>query len=318
MAASSNRAIYGAIMANTAIAISKFIASVFTGSSAMLSEGIHSLVDTGNGILLLIGIRKSKKPADDTHPFGYGKEVFFWSFVVALLIFALGGGLAIREGIKHLQHPQPMTNFGWNYLVLILAMIFEGAALRVALQEFNTTRGSKPFFRALKDSKDSATVAVVIEDTAALIGLVIAFSAVFLGQITGWVYFDGIGSVLIGVLLVSVSLFFAIECKALLIGEGLLPENIGKITNILEEEKCVLNFRRPLSLYFGPRQVLVNLDVNFADDLTSDEIEETIDRIESRIKAALPMVNRIYIEAETLGRRSREKKPDPRNLGDIL
>jgi len=168
MAASSNRAIYGAIMANIAIAICKFIASVFTGSSAMLSESIHSLVDTGNGFLLLIGIRRSKKPADDTHPFGYGKEVFFWSFVVALLIFALGGGFAIREGIKHLRHPQPMTNFGWNYLVLILAMIFEGAALRVALQVFNTTRGSKPFFRALKDSKDSATVAVVIEDTAAL------------------------------------------------------------------------------------------------------------------------------------------------------
>ena len=304
MAGSSNRAIYGAIIANTAIAVCKFIAAFFTGSSVMLSEGIHSLVDSGNGFLLLIGVKRSKKPADDAHPFGYGKEVFFWSFVVALLIFALGGGFAIREGIKHLQHPKPLTNVGWNYLILILAMIFEGAALRVALQELNTTRGSKPFFKALKDSKDSATVAVVIEDTAALLGLVIAFTAVFLGQITGWVYFDGIGSVLIGVLLVSVSLFFAIECKALLIGEGLLPEDIEKITTILEEEKHVLEFGRPLSLYFGPSQVLVNLDVNFADNLTPDDIEKTIDSLEFKIKAALPLVNRIYIEAETLRRRT--------------
>jgi len=310
MAGSSNRAIYGAIIANTAIAISKFIAAFFTGSSAMFSEGIHSLVDTGNGFLLLIGVRRSKKPANDKHPFGYGKEVFFWSFIVALLIFALGGGIAIYEGIKHIQHPKSLTNVRWNYLVLILAMIFEGAALRVALQEFNATRDSKPFFKALKDSKDSATVAVVIEDTAALLGLVIAFSAVFLGQLTGWVYFDGMGSVLIGVLLVSVSLFFAIECKALLIGEGLLPEDIEKITTILEEEKRVIVFQRPLSLYFGPSQVLVNLDVNFADNLTSDDIEETIDRIESKIKAALPVVNRIYVEAETLRRRSRIRAED--------
>ncbi len=305
MAGSSNRAIYGAILANTAIAICKFTAAFFTGSSAMFSEGIHSLVDTGNGFLLLIGVRKSKKPADDAHPFGYGKEIFFWSFIVALLIFALGGGFAIREGIKHLQNPEPLSHVRWNYLVLLLAMIFEGAALRVALQEFNKTRGSKSFLKALKDSKDSTTVAVVIEDTAALMGLMIAFFAVLLGQITGWVYFDGLGSVLIGVLLVSVSLFFAIECKALLIGEGLLPEDLDKITSILEEEQRVLSFLRPLTLYFGPNQVLVNLDVNFADSLTSDDIEETIDRLESKIKAALPVVNRIYIEAETLRRRSR-------------
>ncbi len=310
MAASSNRAIYGAIIANIAIAVSKFVAAFFTGSSAMFSEGIHSLVDTGNGFLLLIGIRRSRKPADDIHPFGYGKEVFFWSFVVALMIFAIGGGLSIREGIKHLQYPQPLTNFGWNYLVLALAMLFEGAALRVALQQFNAGRGSRPFFRALIDSKDSATLAVVIEDSAALVGLVIALLSVFLGQITGWVYFDGLGSVMIGILLVIVASFFAIECKALLIGEGLLPEDVDKITTILEEEKRVLSFRKPLSLYFGPNQVLVNLDVNFADDLTPDGIEEAIDGLEVRIKAALPMVNRIYIEAEALRRKSGIKTED--------
>ena len=307
MAASSNRAIYGAILANTAIAVSKFIAAFFTGSSAMFSEGIHSLVDTGNGFLLLVGIRRSQKPADDIHPFGYGKEVFFWSFVVALLIFAIGGGFSIREGIKHLQHPRPLSNLGWNYLVLTLAMLFEGAALRVALKEFNASRGSKPFFRALRETKDSATLAVVIEDTAALLGLVIAFLAVFLGQLTGWEYFDGIGSVLIGMLLVTVALFFAAECKALLIGEGLLPENVDKIISILEKEDRVLSFRRPLSLYFGPNQVLVNLNVDFADDLTADEIEKTIVSLEVGIKDALPKVNRIYIEAEAIRRGGRQK-----------
>ena len=300
MAGSSKIAIYGAIAANSAIAVSKFVAAFFTGSSAMLSEGIHSLVDTGNGVLLLFGIKLSKSPPDDKHPFGYGNEIFFWSFVVAILIFALGGGIAIYEGVRHILHPRQLANVQWNYVVLILAMIFEGAALRVALKQFNASRRNKPFLRAIKDSKDTSTVAVVVEDTAALLGLIIALLSVFLGHISGWPYFDGIGSVLIGVLLVSVAFFFAAECKALLVGEGLLPEDIEKIDQILDEEPRVSVYRRPLSLYFGPNEVLVNLDVHFIDDLNSDQIEQTVDRIEARIKAALPSVNRIYIEADTI------------------
>ena len=300
MAGSSKIAIYGAIIANTAIAICKFVAAFFTGSSAMLSEGIHSLVDTGNGVLLLVGIRLSKSPPDEKHPFGYGNEVFFWSFVVAILIFALGGGIALYEGIRHILHPRTLTNVQWNYVVLILAMVFEGSALRVALKQFNASRSNKPFLRALKDSKDSSTVAIVVEDTAALAGLAIALVSVFLGHVTGWVYFDGIGSVLIGLLLVAVSLFFAAECKALLVGEGLLPEKVEQIQQILEDEPRVDAYRRPLSLYFGPNEVLVNLDVHFVDNLSSDQIEETVDRIESQIKQELPNVNRIYIEADTI------------------
>jgi cation diffusion facilitator family transporter len=288
MAGSSKIAIYGAIAANSAIAVSKFVAAFFTGSSAMLSEGIHSLVDTGNGILLLFGIKLSKSPPDEKHPFGYGNEIFFWSFVVAILIFALGGGIAIYEGVQHIIHPRQLTNVHWNYVVLILAMVFEGAALRVALKQFNASRRNKPFLRALQDSKDSSTVAVVVEDSAALLGLIIALLSVFLGHVSGWPYFDGIGSVLIGVLLVSVSFFFA------------APEDIEQIQKILDEEPRVSVYRRPLSLYFGPSEVLVNLDVHFIDELTSDEIEETIDRIEGRIKQALPAVNRIYIEADTI------------------
>jgi divalent metal cation (Fe/Co/Zn/Cd) transporter len=188
----------------------------------------------------------------------------------------------------------------WNYLVLVMAMVFEGSALRLALKQFNVSRRNKPFLRALRDSKDTSTVAIVVEDSAALIGLMIALLSVFLGHVSGWPYFDGIGSILIGLLLVGVSFFFAAECKALLIGEGLLPEEVDKIQQVLEEETRVMAYRRPLSLYFGPSEVLVNLDVNFVDELTSDEIEVTIDRIEARIKTALPAVNRIYIEADSI------------------
>lgn len=306
MAGSSKKAIYGAIIANSAIAISKFVAAFFTGSSSMLSEGIHSLVDTGNGALLLFGIKRSKRPADDRHPYGYGNEVYFWSFMVAVLIFSLGGGIALYEGIEHLLHPRKLENVQWNYVVLIFAMMFEGWALRVALQEFNKTRGDKGILQALRDSKDTSTSAIVIEDTAALLGLIIAFVCLVLGQVTGIVYFDGLGSVLIGLLLISVSLFFAVECKDLLVGEGLVQEDVDKIQNILTSEKNVAAFQRPLSLYFGPTEVLVNLDVNFIDDLTSDEIESTVDRIEKKVKEAIPTVNRIFIEAETIAVKKRK------------
>jgi len=300
MAGTSNKAIYGALIANSAIAISKFIAASFTGSSSMMSEGIHSLVDTGNGVLLLLGIKKSKRPADEKHPFGYGNEVYFWSFIVAILIFALGGGFALYEGIIHIMHPKELSDVMWNYLVLSLAIVFEGSALYVALTQFNKTRKGKPFFKALVDTKDTATAAIVIEDTAALLGLTIALFSVFLGQITGIVYFDGIGSVLIGLLLISVSVFFALECKSLLIGEGLQEEDVEKIEEILASEKNVTAYKRPLSLYFGPNEVLINLNANFKDGLISDEIEQTVDRIESQIKNSIPAVNRIFIEAETI------------------
>ena len=300
MAGSSKKAIYGAVAANTLIAISKFIASFFTGSSSMLSEGIHSLVDTGNGILLLFGIRKSKTPPDEVHPFGYGKEIYFWSFVVAILIFALGGGIALYEGIQHLIHPKPLENMIWNYSVLSVALIIEGAALRIALKEFNKSRGEKPLMQAIRESKDTSTVAIVIEDGAACIGLLIALVSVLLGDVTGIPYFDGAGSVLIGLLLISVSWFFAIECKGLLVGEGLLKADLDRIDAIVSGHENVLLSKRPLSMYLGPNEVLVNLDVNFTDNLTSDQIEQTIDQIEKRIKSEIPVINRIYIEAETI------------------
>ncbi len=300
MSGTSKKAIYGAVIANIAIAISKFTAAVFTGSSTMLSEGIHSLVDTGNGILLLLGIKKSKRPADENHPFGYGNEVYFWSFIVAVLIFALGGGIALYEGIEHILHPKEVTDVIWNYVVLILAIVFEGSALSIGLKEFNKTRGNVSFYKALIETKDTSTAAIVIEDSAAVAGLTIALITLFLGQITGIEYFDGIGSVLIGLLLLSVSTFFAIECKSLLIGEGLPESDIHKINSILSKDEAVTAYKRPLTLFFGPDEVLVNLNVNFKDDLVSDEIEQIVDRLENEIKKSIPSVNRIFIEAETI------------------
>lgn len=307
MSGTSKKAIYGAVIANVAIAISKFTAAFFTGSSTMLSEGIHSLVDTGNGILLLLGIKKSKRPADDNHPFGYGNEVYFWSFVVAVLIFALGGGIALYEGIEHILHPKEVTDIIWNYVVLILAIIFEGSALLIGLKEFNKTRDNTSFYKALIDTKDTSTAAIVIEDSAAVAGLTIALLTLFLGQVTGIEYFDGIGSVLIGLLLLSVSTFFAIECKSLLIGEGLPESAIHKINSILSKDEDVSAFKRPLTLFFGPNEVLVNLNVNFKDDLVSDEIEQIIDRLENKIKKEIPSVNRIFIEAETILTKKKRK-----------
>ena len=300
MSGSSNKAIFGAIAANTAIAISKFIAAFFTGSSTMLSEGIHSLVDTGNGALLLFGIKKSKRPPDDEHPFGYGNEVYFWSFVVAVLIFALGGGIALYEGIEHILHPKEITDPIWNYVVLVSAIIFEGTSLIIALKEFNKTRGGATFIQALTDTKDTSTAAIVIEDSAAVAGLFIALISLILGQLTGIVYFDGIGSVLIGLLLLSVSTFFALECKSLLIGEGLPKSKVDKIMKILDSDEDVTAYKKPLTLFFGPEEVLVNLNVNFKDGLVSDEIEQIVDRLENKIKNEIPNVNRIFIEAETI------------------
>lgn len=307
MSGHSNKAIYGAIIANIGVATSKFIAAFFTGSSSMLSEGIHSLVDTGNGSLLLYGIRKSNKPADDEHPFGYGNEVYFWSFIVAVLIFALGGGIALYEGIEHVLNPREIRHVVWNYVVLVSAIIFEGASLRIALKEFSKTRGNKSFFRELIDTKDTSTAAVVIEDTAALTGLGIALISVFLSHLTGIVYFDGIGSILIGLLLIGVSLFFAVECKSLLIGEGLMEKDVVTIEKVLANDHYVNTYKKPLSLYFGPQEVLVNLDVNFKDGLTSDEIELAVDRIEQKIKDSIPSVNRIFIEAETIKAKKKDK-----------
>ena len=301
MAGSAKGPIYAAIAANVAIAISKFIAATFSGSSAMLSEGIHSLVDTGNGFLLLFGIRQSKKKPDANHPLGYGQEVYFWTLVVAILIFAIGGGMSLYEGIMRVQHPEPVGDPTMSYIVLVLAMIFEGAALVFAIRSFNKTRRpGKSFWTEIRTSKDPTSFAVVFEDTAALIGLVIALIGVFLSQTFNNPLFDSAASLLIGVLLSIVSVLLAYESKDLLIGESAFPEVRESIRKIVEADDAVSLMNPPVTMHLGPQDILVALDVEFKDELTADDIEASITRIEKAIREDNSSVKRIFIEAKSL------------------
>ncbi|MEM7655263.1 MAG: cation diffusion facilitator family transporter [Bacteroidota bacterium] len=302
MAGSAKGPIYAAIAANTGIAIAKFIAASISGSSAMLSEGIHSLVDTGNGFLLLYGIKQSKKPADALHPLGHGKEIYFWALVVAVLIFAIGGGMSFYEGIAHLQHPEPIKDPTISYIVLAVSIIFEGAALYFALKSFNKQRKGKRFWRAIKDSKDPSMFAVIFEDGAALIGLVIALLGVYLGYTFQEPLFDGLASVLIGVILTVIAILLAVESKALLIGESADSEIIQGIREIVEGDPATHRFNHPITFHMGPENVFLALDVEFHDNLTSDQIEIAVARIEKAIRAEFTIIKRIFIEAKAVSK----------------
>ena len=306
MAGESKSAIFGAIAANVLIAISKFIAAFFTGSSAMISEGIHSLVDTSNGLLLLYGIRRSKRSPDKEHPFGYGKEIYFWSFVVAILIFALGGGIAIYEGIHYLQHPQPTEHVLWNYIVLTLAFVFEGMALLFALKGFRAKNKDKNLLKAIRKSKDSAGFAIIVEDFSALIGLAIALFGITMNLVTNNPIWDGIASIMIGVLLCAVSIFMANESRGLLLGEGATPEDLLIINKIIEEHPNTSFYAPPKTMHLGPDSVLLALDINFVDGLSTDQLEKTIRELELEISKQRPHINKIYIESKSMTGRAAE------------
>lgn len=264
----------------------------------MLSEGIHSVVDTGNQILLLYGLNRSKKPADEDFPFGHGKEIYFWSFVVAILVFAVGAGVSVYEGIHHILEPQPMKNPMVNYVVLALALCFEGAAWLFALKEFSKTKGKKGYIDAVKTGKDPTIFVVLFEDSAALLGLVIAFAGVLLSQTTGLAYFDGIASVLIGLLLGGTAVWLAYETKGLLIGERANRPVIDGIREIVNSCKEVEHINEVLTMHMGPEFILVNLSVDFVDSASAAQIENIVAEIDGQIKAAFPLVKRIFIEGE--------------------
>lgn len=300
MASGSKAFIYAAIGANLGIAAAKFVAASFTGSSAMLSEGIHSAVDSGNGILLLYGVKKSTQPADSRHPFGYGKELYFWSLVVAILIFALGGGISIYEGIKHLQHPEPITDPTINYIVLALAFAFESVALILAIKELNQVRGKKGIWQAVRETKDPSVATIVFEDTAALAGIIVAALGVFLGTTYGWTWADGTASIIIGVILTTVATLLARETKGLLVGEGANDEVLESIRNLIRSDEAIEAMDRPLTMYFGPNDALLALNVQFRRGLSPKLTEAAVDRIENAIRSAHPEIRHIYIEADSL------------------
>jgi cation diffusion facilitator family transporter len=299
-AGGSKTVIFAAIAGNLAIAATKFVAAFMTGSSAMLSEGVHSLVDTGNGLLLLWGIRQAALPPDDQHPFGRGKELYFWTLIVAVLIFALGGGISIYEGIVHFSDPHAIADPTINYIVLALAFLFEGSAWFVAFREFRKLKGQRGYIQAVRESKDPTTFTILFEDSAAMLGLVVAFLGILFGHALGIPQLDGIASVVIGVILCVVAVFLAYESKGLLIGEGVDAETRTSITRFVQADPDVDKLIRALSMHLGPNDVLLTLEIAFRPGLSAAQAAAAIDRMDKAIRSAHPEVRHLFVEAQAL------------------
>jgi cation diffusion facilitator family transporter len=299
MAASSKKVIYAALIGNALIAVTKFAAASITRSSAMLSEAIHSLVDTGNQVLLLYGLSRSKKPADEEFPFGHARELYFWSFVVAIMIFAVGAGISIYEGVRHTLHPEPMGSPHVNYIVLGLAMLFEGAAWLFALREFKKHKGRRGFLQAVHEGKDPSLFVVLFEDSAAMLGLMVAFIGVLLTDLTGILYFDGVASIVIGLILGATAAWLAYETKGLLIGESANPEVVECIREIAGGHPQIEQVNEVLTMHMGPEDILVNLSVDFVDTTTAEQIEDIVAAMDRRLKEKIPEVKRVFVEAES-------------------
>ncbi|PMS33432.1 cation diffusion facilitator family transporter [Trinickia symbiotica] len=289
--------VYGGMAGNVAVATTKFVVAGITGSSAMLSEAIHSVVDAGDGLLLLLGMKRSRRPPDAEHPFGYGKEVYFWSLIVAVMIFGVGGGISAYQGLLHMLHPAPLEDAMWNYIVLGCAAIFEGASFTIALRATLEEKGSKPFWQALHSSKDPSTITVLAEDSADLLGLLLAAIGVYASHRFDMPALDGAASIAIGLVLAAVAGLLMYETRSLLLGEGVELEIARAIRKLVQEDHAVASAAQPLTMYFGPDDILLTLDVSFKPGTSGKEIAVAIERIESSIQSRFPNIKRIYIEA---------------------
>ena len=299
--AGSKKVIYAAILGNLLIAATKFTAAFFTGSSAILSEGVHSLVDTGNGGLLLYGLRRAARPADKTHPLGHGRELYFWSFIVALMVFAVGAGVSFYEGVVHILEPEPVTNPIVNYVVLGLATIFEGGSWFVALKEFRTVKGKLGYIEAVQQSKDPSVFTVLFEDTAALLGLIVAFVGISAAQIFNMPELDGVGSIGISLILGATAIFLARESKGLLIGEAALPEVEQQILDLANRDPDIQRANGVLTVHMGPRQIVAGLSVEFEDHIQAPAIEACVVRLEAALKQANPDIVTLFVKPQTTG-----------------
>jgi cation diffusion facilitator family transporter len=296
---SSLKVIYAALAGNFLIAITKFGAAAYTGSSAMLSEAIHSMVDTGNQLLMLYGLRRAKRPADVHHPFGYGMELYFWTFVVAILIFAIGGSISVYEGISKLSTPHPVENAYINYTVLGFAMVFEAAAWWVAFKEFRSSKGELGYLEAVRRSKDPTIFTVLFEDTAAMLGLVVAMIGIYLADTLNMPILDGVASIVIGVILGLTAVLLAYESKGLLIGEGARGAVVDGIRAIIDSDDRIEHINEVLTMHMGPRDVLLNLSIDFDSAQDADTVQRAISELEARVKEEFPIVTRIFIEAQS-------------------
>src|SRR5262245_2606917 len=296
----SKIAIYAAIAGNMAIAATKFVAAALTGSSAMLSEAIHSMVDTGNGWLMLLGVRKSRKPPDADHPFGHGHELYFWTLIVGVLVFAVGGGMSVYEGIEHILHPRSPENVIWSYAVLGIAVVFEGTTWLFGWKAFSDERGRKGVVEAIHETKDPSTFTVLLEDTAALLGLLFAFAGIFLGSQLELPYLDGVASVLIGLLLCGVAILMVYESKGLLIGEGLDRGSLKSIRKLVKADPGVEWVGHLHTMYLGPHEVLLTIELRFHGRISALEVRQSARRLREPIQSQHPDVRRIFFGADAL------------------
>ncbi len=299
MSHSSKKAIYAAAGANFGISVAKMGAGFYTGSSAMLTEAVHSLVDTGNQGLILLGMKRAAIPADDVHPFGYGKELYFWTFLVAILIFALGAGVSLYEGIHKTLHPEGLTDAWVNYVVLVFGLILEGGSFYIALKEFILTKGDKGIIQAVQESKDPTLFTVLFEDAAAMFGLVVALIGVFVADYLQFPIADGIASICIGLILAAVAVFLAIECKSLLIGESADPEVVRKVEELAGGHKSITQVNETLTMHLSPADILLTISLDFEDSLSAADVERTVTELEGQIKQAFPKIKRIFAEAQS-------------------
>jgi cation diffusion facilitator family transporter len=312
VASGSTRVVIAALLGNAGIAAVKYVAAAISGSGAMFAEAIHSTVDTGNQTLLLIGMRRAERPANEQHPFGFGKEIYFWAFVVAILLFGLGAGVSFYEGVNKLRNPHPLESVVWNYVVIGIAIVFESGAWAVAWREFDKTRGRRPIIRALRQSKDPALFTVLFEDTAALMGLFAALVGIFCADRLGWLWADGAATLVIGSILALAALIMAIETKSLLIGEAASPRLVEDIIGMAGQAPFVEAVNEVRTMHFGPADVLVNLSVDARDHLSAGQVEAGVSRLEAEIKARYAEVSRVFIEIQAArDSAGDELAPDP-------
>jgi cation diffusion facilitator family transporter len=294
--------VWAAALANIGIALAKFVAAGISGSSALLSEAIHSTADTGNQLLLALGVRLSRKPADRGHPFGYSEEIYFWGLIVAVVLFGVGGGMSVYEGFTHIRQPRPLEDPFWSYVVLAVSLVFEGVSFSIAARRIYRdarARGER-FMTAAHGSKNPEHFVVLFEDSAALLGLVVAFVGVYGSHTWNMPVIDGVASMLIGAILATTAVLLAFECRSLLLGESADPQKVAALSAIALADPAVRRVGEPLTMHLGPEDILLALDVDFKPELDAREITTAVARIEAQIRARHPDVRRVFIEARAL------------------